>query len=120
MSNASNCAALMRLLTPAFLMFVALGILRVIFGAVGVPESFGSWMTSGTLLSLGLAPYLGYAAARRGFRYRHAIAIGWVLSMVQGVVMIAAMLFTVALGLSNYFTSERVSLSRHVMGHLGS
>ena len=108
-------------LRNAFLMLAALGIFRVLIGAVGVPESIGTWISSLSLLMMILAVYYGYSAPSHGFnRYWHFILIGLLISVVQSLIVIASILITTNFGLANYFTSEIVSVTRHIVGHLGS
>jgi hypothetical protein len=116
-----ECAALVRFLRHAFLMLAALGVLRIFLGAVGVPETVGTWITSGTLLAMILAVYYGYSGPSHGIdAYWQFILIGWLISVVESLVVVAGILITTTLGLANYFSSERVSVARHIAGHLGS
>ena len=62
-----ECAALVRFLRPAFLMLAVLGVFRVFIGAIGVPQSIGTWISSGTLLAVMLAVCYGYPAPSHGF-----------------------------------------------------
>jgi len=108
-------------LRNAFLMLAALGIFRVLIGAVGVPEYIGTWISSLSLLMMVLAVYYGHSARRHGFdRYWQVVLMGLLLSTVQSLVVIACILITTNFGLANYFTSEIVSVTRHIVGHLGS
>ena len=59
--------ALLRFLRPGLLLLVVLGIFRIFIGAIGVPESIGTWISSGTLLAMLLAIYYGYSAPAHGF-----------------------------------------------------
>ena len=114
-------SGLLRFLRRAFLMLAVLGLLRIFIGAIGVPESVGTWVTSGTLLSLFLAVYYGHSAPSHGFnRFWHFMLIGWLISVVESLVVIAGIAITTNFALANYFASERVSVKRHIEGHLGS
>ena len=62
-----ECVASVRFLRPAFLMLAVLGVFRVFIGAIGVPQSVGTWISSGTLLAMMLAVYYGYSAPSHGF-----------------------------------------------------
>jgi hypothetical protein len=116
-----ECVALMRFLRPAFLMLAALGVFRVFIGAIGVPESVGTWISSGTLLAMILAVYYGHSAPSHGFNgYWQFILIGLLISVVQSLIVVAGIVITTNFGLTNYFGSERVSVARHILGHLGS
>ncbi|HEY2919918.1 MAG TPA: hypothetical protein VGK77_13110 [Candidatus Binatia bacterium] len=113
--------ALVRFLRHAFLMLAALGLFRIFIGAIGMPESIGTWISSGTLLAMILAVYYGHSAPSHGFNgYWQFILIGWLISVVQSLIVVAGILITTNFGLDNYFTSERVSVDRHIAGHLGS
>lgn len=118
---ARECVALVRLLRPAFLMLAALGVFRVLIGAIGVPESVGTWISSGTLLAMILAVYYGHSAPSHGFNgYWQFILIGLFISVAQSLTVVAGIVITTNFGLANYFDSERVSVTRHIWGHLGS
>jgi hypothetical protein len=118
---ARECVALVRFLRPAFLMLAALGVFRVLIGAIGVPESVGTWVSSGTLLAMILAVYFGHSAPSHGFKgYWQFILIGLLISVVQSLTVVAGIIVTTNLGMANYFGSERVSVTRHILGHLGS
>ena len=80
-------------LRNAFLMLAALGIFRVLIGAVGVPEYIGTWISSLSLLMMVLAVYYGHSARRHGFdRYWQVVLMGLLLSTVQSLVVIACIL----------------------------
>jgi hypothetical protein len=112
---------LLRFLRPGFFVLAAVGVFRIFVGAIGVPESIGTWISSGTLLAMILAVYYGQSAPSHGFdRFWHFILIGWLISVVESIVVIGAILATTNLGVANYFSSERVSVNQHIVGHLGS
>jgi len=112
---------LLRFLRDAFFMLAAMGVFRIFVGAIGVPESIGTWISSGTLLAMILAVYYGQSAPSHGFdRFWHFILIGWLISVAESIVVIGAILVTTNLRLANYFSSERVSVKQHIVGHLGS
>ncbi len=116
-----ECVALVRFLRPAFLMLAVLGVFRVFIGAIGVPQSVGTLISSGTLLAMMLAVYYGYSAPSHGFsRLWQFILIGLLISVVQSLIVVAGIVITTNLELANYFGSERVSVDRHIIGHLGS
>jgi len=105
------------------LLLVGLGIFRIFIGALGVPESIGTWISSGTLLAMLLAIYYGYSAPAHGFnRYWQALLIGWSISAVENLMVTAGILVTPALGLAHYssFTSVHVGVIQHAVNHLWS
>jgi hypothetical protein len=68
-----------------------------------------------------LSVYYGYSAPSHGFnKYWHFILAGLLISVVQILIVIAAIVITTNLELLCYFNSERVSIGRHIVGHLGS
>src|SRR5262245_17659367 len=115
--------ALLRFLRPGLLLLVALGIFRIIIGAIGVPESIGNWISSGTMLAMVLAIYYGYSAPSHGFnRYWQALLIGWSISAIENLMVTAGILITPAFGLAHYssFTSVHVGIIQHAVNHLWS
>ena len=119
--NRLSSGTLLHFLRPGLVLLVALGLFRIFIGAIGVPESVGTWISSGTVLSLILAVYYGYSAPLHGFRrYWYFIPIGWVISVVESLVVVLGIVVTANFKLANYFTSERVSVQGHIVGHLGS
>jgi hypothetical protein len=113
--------ALLRFLRPGLLLLVALWIFRIIIGAIGVPESIGNWISSGTVLAMLLAIYYGYSAPSHGFnRYWQPLLIGWSLSVVENLMVAAGILITPTLGLAHYssFTSVHVGVMQHAVNHL--
>lgn len=116
-----SSGTLLQFLRPGLVMLAALGIFRIFIGAIGIPESVGTWVTSGTLLSIILAVYYGYSAPSHGYwRYWYFILIAWLISVVESLAVILGIVITANFKLAGYFTSERVSVERHIMGHLGS
>ena len=117
----AKSVALLSFLRNGFFMLAALAVFRILIGAIGVPESVGTWISSGTLLSMILAMYYGYSAPSHGFkRYWHFVVIGLLISVVENLMVIAGILTTANFGLVNYFSSERVTVNRHILGHLES
>jgi hypothetical protein len=121
-TNIRESAALLRFLRPGLLSLVALGIFRIIIGAIGVPESIGTWISSGTVLATLLAIYYGYFAPSYGFRYWQALLIGWLISVTENVMVVAGILITPTLGLAHYssFNSVHVNVTQHAVNHLWS
>jgi len=116
-----ECVALMLFLRHAVFMLAALGVFRILIGAIGVPETVGTWISSGTLLAMTLTVYYAHSAPSNGFnKYWQFVFIGFFISVVQSLVVIAGIGITTNLGIASYFGSERVSVNRHIMGHLGS
>jgi len=115
--------ALLRFLRPGMLLLVALGIFRIFIGVIGVPESIGTWISSGTMLAMLLTIYYGYSAPSHGFnRYWQALLIGWSISVVENLMVVAGILITPTLGLAHYssFTSVHVGVIQHAVNHLWS
>jgi hypothetical protein len=114
-------AALLRFLRHGFLMLAVLAMFRITIGAIGVPESVGTWISSGTLLAMILAVYYGYSAPSHGFtRYWYFVLIGVLISVVENLMVVAGILFTTNFGIANYFSSNRVTVTRHIQNHLMS
>ena len=68
-----------------------------------------------------LAVYYGHSSPSHGFNgYWQFILIGLLISVVQSLIVVAGIVITTNFGLANYFSSERVSVDRHILGHLGS
>jgi hypothetical protein len=75
------------------------------------------------VLAMLLAIYYGYSAPSHGFnRYWQALLIGWLISVVENVMVVAGILITPTLGLANYssFTSVHVAVMQHAVNHLWS
>ena len=67
-----------------------------------------------------LAVWYGYSAPSHGLnRLCQFILIGLLISVVQSLMVVAGIVITTNIGLANYFGSERVSVDRHIIGHLG-
>ncbi len=113
-------------LRNAFLLLAAMFVLRVVVGALGVPYAVGSWLTSLTLLAIGLAVYHGYLGPSRGFqRYPEMLLIGVLLGAALTLFVIYGIRVTDGLGIANYFHAPGdgfqpagMTPTQHVTGHL--
>ncbi len=113
-------------LRNAFLLLAAMFVLRVVVGALGVPYAVGTWLTSLTLLAIGLAVYHGYLGPSRGFqRYPEMLLIGVLLGAALTLFVIYGIRVTDGLGIANYFHAPGdgfqpagMTPNQHVTGHL--
>jgi len=107
-------------LRNGLLIMAVMGVFRILIGAIGVPESIGTWISSLSLLMMILAVYYGHSARRHGFdRYWQVVLIGLLISTVQSLVVIACILITTNFGLANYFTPTSSPSTSTSLGNLG-
>ena len=112
-------------LRNAFLLLAAMFVLRVLVGALGMPYAIGTWLTSLTLLSMGLAVYYGYSVPSRGLnRYPQMLLLGVLLGAGFTLFVIYGIAVTEGLGIANYFHAPGEGLqpagmtqAQHVAGH---
>lgn len=113
-------------LRNGFLMLAAMGVLRVLVGAAGVPYEVGTWITSITLLGMILSIYYGFRAASKGFTgYGQAALLGVLMAAVITLLVIYGIAITTSLGIANYFhapgegfQAPGMSTGQHIRGHL--
>jgi hypothetical protein len=113
-------------LASAFLLLAAMAVLRVAVGAAGVPYQVGTWITSITLLGLGLSFYFGYRAPTRGFtRYPQMVVVGALIAAGITLLVIYGIAVTDSLGIPNYFHAPGegfqppdFTAGEHIIGHL--
>ncbi len=113
-------------LRNALLLMAALAVLRMLVGALGVPYAIGTWLTSLTLLAMGLSFYYGYRGPARGFTgYGHMVLVGVLLAACFTLLVVYGIAVTEGLGVVNYFHAPGqgfqpadMSQSQHVLGHL--
>ena len=112
-------------LRNAFLLLAGLAVLRILVGALGVPYTIGTWLTSLTLLALGLSFYYGYRAPSRGLsRYSHMLLVGVLMAACFTLLVVYGILLTEGLGVTNYFHAPGegfqpadMSQAQHILGH---
>ncbi|MFQ5793260.1 MAG: hypothetical protein ACE5JI_22540 [Acidobacteriota bacterium] len=113
-------------LRNAFLLLAAMGVLRVLVGAAGVPYGVGTWMTSITLLGMILSVYYGFRAASKGFGgYGQAALLGVLMAAAMTLLVIYGIAVATSLGIANYFHAPGegfqplgMSTAQHIRGHL--
>lgn len=113
-------------LRNAFLLLAAMAVLRMLVGALGVPYAVGTWLTSLTLLAMGLSFYYGYRAPARGFGgYGHMVLVGALMAACFTLLVVYGINVTEGLGVANYFHAPGegfqpagMSQSQHIRGHL--
>ena len=112
-------------LRNAFLLLAAVAVLRMLMGALGVPYTIGTWLTSLTLLAMGLSFYYGYRAPSRGLSgYGHILLVGVLMAACFTLLVVYGILVTDGLGVANYFhapgegfqPADR-SQAQHILGH---
>ena len=112
-------------LRNAFLLLAAVAVLRMLVGALGVPYTVGTWLTSLTLLAMGLSFYYGYRAPSRGLSgYGHVLLVGVLMAACLTLLVVYGILVTESLGVANYFHAPGegfqpadMSLAQHILGH---
>jgi hypothetical protein len=105
-------------LRNAFLLLAGLAVVRILLGAAGVPQAIGTWVSSLTLLTMGLSIYYGYIAASAGFdRYRQVILNTLFIAVVFNLLVISGIVITSSLAIPNYFEAEGVPVIRHIAAH---
>ena len=112
-------------LRNAFLLLAAVAVLRMLVGALGVPYAIGTWLTSLTLLAMGLSFYFGYRAPSRGFGgYGHMVLVGVLIAACFTLLVVYGIQVTEGLGVANYFHAPgqgfqpaELSQAQHVLGH---
>ncbi len=113
-------------LRSAFLLLASVAVLRMLVGALGVPYAIGTWLTSLTLLAMGLAFYYGYRAPARGFGgYGHMVLVGVMMAACFTLLVVYGIAVTEGLRVVNYFHAPGqgfqpadMSQSQHVLGYL--
>ncbi len=113
-------------LRNAFLLLFAMGALRLLVGALGVPYKVGTWITSITLLAMFLSIYYGYRAPSSGFTgYGQMVLVGTLIEAAMTLLVIYGIAVTSSLGIPNYFHAPGegfqpagMDVARHIKGHL--
>lgn len=113
-------------LRNAFLLLLAMAILRVLVGAVGVPYAAGTWFTSITILAMVLSLFYSYRAPASGFSsYGQAGLLGALIAVAMTLLVIYGIAVTTGLGIPTYFHApgqgfqpRGMSVIQHILGHL--
>ena len=105
-------------LRNAFLLLAGLAVVRILLGAASVPREIGTWISSLTLLTMGLSIYYGYIAPSAGFdRYGQVILNTLFIAIVFNLLVISGIVITSSLAIPNYFEAAGVPIIRHVAAH---
>ncbi len=113
-------------LRNAFLLLLAMAVLRILVGASGLPYAIGTWITSLTLLAMALSIYFGYRAPGSGFTsYYQMIIVGVLIAVAHTLLVVYGITVTTSLMIPNYFHSPGegfqpagMSIGQHIRGHL--
>jgi hypothetical protein len=111
----------LRFLRNAFLLLAAMAAIRFAAGAVGVPQSAGTWLTSLTLASAILALYYGYRAPAAGFDgYGHMLLLALMIAFWTTHLVVYGIVVSSGLGASTYYHAPGAGLGMrpHVTAHL--
>ena len=105
-------------LRNAFLMLAGLAGIRILIGAVGVPQAIGTWISSLTALAFVLAFYYGYRAPDAGFdKYLQMAVLAFFIALFENLVVICGIVVSTRLMLPNYFHPLEEPAARHIMAH---